>query len=483
MKERDLFDAIGGVGSDLIEESAAPFRRATRAVPWKPLLAALLALVILAVPVGGYAISVEAAEYREALAFFQEHALSAEGLSRYEIKAVWRDITTRSFSYEKTAEVLNTLAIEMYATELGTLDREDLKAFWFNRYRYDEYGKEEPIPTGLWYRLEYLDYSQHPASYDIQCFEGTRLLWTRRVEESAILHMLPVGDRVLIYGFLWSSTNRPYAILLDRLGGVCWEYTFEAIDGEIETAYFDRDRVVLIGRDLERTEEGLRTTTLFYAIGQEGTLLIERRIPEQEPVSYGTYSDSPNMVRVGDLYLVRGGSTLHYFTLDGEKTEKKSYSDENGQYIIREMFYADGRVWLSAYQEIPQGEARDAWADEVKKEYQRRWMAHESFPPLFFAEEAEYTAYWQDVYKATLFVCDESGEIKKAYEAAGAYASHGSLSTDEYGNIVWSVQRIDRVRPPSPFLSVGALEIMSTEVQMILDGEGHLLDKVAVKSH
>lgn len=44
-----------------------------------------------------YAAAVEYRDYRTAVEFFNENGLSSEGLTRSEIKAVWRDITTNSF--------------------------------------------------------------------------------------------------------------------------------------------------------------------------------------------------------------------------------------------------------------------------------------------------------------------------------------------------------------------------------------------------
>ena len=38
--------------------------------------------------------------------FFDENGLSTEGLSREDVKAVYRDITTQCFTYDKTAEVI-----------------------------------------------------------------------------------------------------------------------------------------------------------------------------------------------------------------------------------------------------------------------------------------------------------------------------------------------------------------------------------------
>jgi len=63
-------------------------------------------LVLLISTVSGLTIYAEAKEYKAAISFFNEYSLTTEGLSRGEIKSIYRDITTNSFSYGKTAEVL-----------------------------------------------------------------------------------------------------------------------------------------------------------------------------------------------------------------------------------------------------------------------------------------------------------------------------------------------------------------------------------------
>lgn len=57
--------------------------------------------------------TVDVKEYNEAVDFFNEYSLSTDGLEREEIKAVYTDITTKSFSYAKTVEVIKkSLSVE-----------------------------------------------------------------------------------------------------------------------------------------------------------------------------------------------------------------------------------------------------------------------------------------------------------------------------------------------------------------------------------
>lgn len=63
-------------------------------------------VLVLSVCFGSFAVVAEAKEYKAAVQFFNDYGMSTEGLTRGEIKEVYRDITTKSFTYSKTAEVI-----------------------------------------------------------------------------------------------------------------------------------------------------------------------------------------------------------------------------------------------------------------------------------------------------------------------------------------------------------------------------------------
>ena len=53
-----------------------------------------------------HSLSVEAKEYQAAVEFFETNKLSTDGLTRTEVKEIYRDITTNKFQYKKTGEVI-----------------------------------------------------------------------------------------------------------------------------------------------------------------------------------------------------------------------------------------------------------------------------------------------------------------------------------------------------------------------------------------
>ena len=115
-----------------IKERAEGEQSVPHRVRIKPLFAACAAVALVACCIFGFAVVAEAKEYEQAVGFFNEHELSTEGLTRSDIKAVYKDITMKTYSYEKTIELLNRLSVEMYSTQLGSVDRESLDKLWNN---------------------------------------------------------------------------------------------------------------------------------------------------------------------------------------------------------------------------------------------------------------------------------------------------------------------------------------------------------------
>lgn len=69
----------------------------------KKLLAVPICALVL---VGGFMITAKAKQSNAAADVFTQNELSAEGLSREDLKTVCRDITTNRFTNDKTAEVI-----------------------------------------------------------------------------------------------------------------------------------------------------------------------------------------------------------------------------------------------------------------------------------------------------------------------------------------------------------------------------------------
>ena len=98
MNKENVSGAIGLIGEKYINEAAEYSAGARRVRRRRWAVAAACLAVIIAAGAASFAFAAEAAEYDTAMAFFDQYGLSPEGLSRAEIKAVYRDIITKKFT-------------------------------------------------------------------------------------------------------------------------------------------------------------------------------------------------------------------------------------------------------------------------------------------------------------------------------------------------------------------------------------------------
>lgn len=159
MNKDDLFRAFNDVDDDILEwsETPAPRRKVLTFQKWGVLVACMALVMSLA----GGAFVTEAKEYSEAVEFFECNVLSLEGLSKSDVKAVYRDITTQRFTYDKTVEVL-----ERSVTGLEISQREptpeELAALWDrNVWRNAQSG------TGIGYRIDHTEKLDENLGFDV----------------------------------------------------------------------------------------------------------------------------------------------------------------------------------------------------------------------------------------------------------------------------------------------------------------------------
>lgn len=89
-----------------------------------------------------FAAALEIREYHTAAAFFETNGLSADGLNRRDVKAVYRDITTNRFGYDKTAEVLRQ-AVPDWEKRQSEPTSEELAALWNRNFWTDPLPSED----------------------------------------------------------------------------------------------------------------------------------------------------------------------------------------------------------------------------------------------------------------------------------------------------------------------------------------------------
>lgn len=446
--------------------------------PWRvaAVLAACLVLLI-SVGVGTYAYAEEAKEYNAAVQFFSDHGLSTEGLSRREIKAVYRDITTESFTYSKTAQVIRN---SIFSEQVGGYEigqdaptPEDLKNLW-NDKTYT--GWFVPyVPPVYQFHVEHI-LDDTGVVIDTKCYmekyEGETVAW-RTYLPFWRGDYYEVADGVIAFGYesFYDSGKKKtdsWIVKLDHSGTILWAnrlangFNTEYPEGVLVNAdgsytLFSRgdNRYLCVSR---YTAEGVRTlykqTDLGqHSIGQianygDGYLL---------QISTGEENEIDRFIQVDQ---------------EGNVIDGFSYKDEKNRYVIKDMIEWGGKVYVSAYATPKPGE--DA-------SYGVRGEIDGILDYIFNLDgwdisSEELTTMVRDNYAAVLLVCDpkEGGKIQVFYTIPGSLGADLIISDD--GRLIWETESITTTYF-SPATSAATILGACHIYQYAFDGDGVLVGR------
>lgn len=404
---------------------------------------AACAAVLLSVGFGTYAYAAEVREYNAAVQFFDQYDLSTEGLTRGEIKAVYRDIITGSFTCSKTAQVLEESMVTNHVPGFEILQEEpspeQVEDLWNRmnsqnaegiRYQFDsKYIMNEALG------FEVHDYST------FEKYSGSEQLWCAKFEEFWIEDYAPVTGGVLIYGQtpVWSSNQTRYAWLakVSDSGEICWK---RRLENDFRSEY--------IGAVLENADGS-------YAVFSRGDfqyLCLSRYTEAGERIQFqmtdvGNYGIW-NAVRFQEGYLVQLGSyvtnehaKIVRVDAEGNITESFSYESADSYYYIADMIEFGGRIYLSAYA-VPalEGEEEAGGRYEIAAVLQEIYAIMERRNTWEISSE-ELTPMVRENYTALLLVCDpEKGNPQEFYCVEGSRG--GGLALSDEGELLWDVESI-----------------------------------------
>ena len=443
--EQKLYDAASKLpetGLDFHTIHPTPNSKSSNRT-WRA-IASAAACFILLISIGF--ITVEAKEYSDAIKFFNEYGLSTDGLSRGEIKAVYRDITTKSFTYSKTAEVIaNSLtAAQVGGHEILQNDPtpEDIENLWNYKYYCGFFFPSQQAGIHYACRSEFkedpqLGFSVHDKSF-IEKYDGDKLLWSVSISEFWIDGFSTVSDGVIAYGAtpIWSSSQCAYAWMakIDSDGNLLWKHM---LNNGFEDEY--------IGEILENADGSYavfsRGDFKYFCLSQYTSDGKETHFKKTKVGNYGIR----NAARLGDGYIVQLGN---YMTAEhsgiikvdhkGNITESFSYGSKDAYYYITDMIEYNGNIYLSAYS-VPK------LADEDQSAGGRYEIAavlnYLYDNGILEISSEELTPLVRDNYTAMLLVCDPAaGTPQEFYSVKGSLG--GKLSLSDSGMLLWDVESI-----------------------------------------
>jgi hypothetical protein len=400
-----------------------------------------------------FAVRAEAKEYNEAMDFFKSNGLSTEGLNRAEIKAIYRDITTKSFTYGKTAEVI-TNSIPGYAVDTDSLSPEDLALIWEKNS-----GHESSDIYGCSYKIDYR-YQTPEIQADItesivSCVKSGKVLWETVFPNLSIQQCITVENGTIAFG----STNYDYSAdifptvyiaQLDNKGAVKWEY-------KADHGFRFEDGVGVFPK-----EDG---TTAVFTSGfsrQENAkhlcfLKLDRDGKEYDftDILHGEYGFN-NAAQLGDDYLVQIGewwntdtdanARLLKIDSNGNLLGEYSYTADNCRYYITDMIEFGERLYISAYA-VP---LKDGASGETYLNFDdlHRYLeeTYDLAPGSPATHEVEITEFIKKHSTAVLLLCDPgSASPQLFYSVKGAAVGNGSLSVNESNELEWSIKSIEYI--------------------------------------
>lgn len=444
-------------------------------------LAACLALIL---GLGTYAYAMENKAYNEAVRFFNENHLSIDGLTRGEIKAVYRDITTASFTYAKTAEVigkgLSTARVDGYAIPQEVPDAltpEQVQAMW-NDYHLGLNRK------GIRYSIDYVETINERGVYlgvekcIVSKYDGPTLLWQADIRTYVADKCYPVTDGVIVCGQTEITDSRQnqsaWMTKLDENGHEVWRRRLENgfLDEYICTVVAEDGGYAVISR-------GDYKTVCFSRYSADGQ---RTHMKKMDLGNYGVMGAA----RLGDGYLVQLGSwTESEFARivrldhDGNLIGDFSYSGEDTWYYITDMAEFDGKVYLSAYAvpKLPEDEANAGGRDEIAGVLNVLFKRLESGEDDgWYITDEELTPMMRDNYTAVLLVCDpDGGQPETFYQVEGSLG--GKLSVSEQGELLWDVESFASTffSPATSAFSIGGT---CQVYRYTFDGSGTLVSQV-----
>lgn len=403
------------------ETRARPSRR--RFSPRIAVMAAMMAALLL---IGGgiTVLANEAKQYNEAIDFFEEYNLSAEGFSRSEIKKIYRDIVSESFTYEKTEAALAS-GLEGYEIQSKPLDSDGLKRLWLLGYTWKTTGNQDGTEENVrYYDSYYMKYGGGGDSV-IEKYKDDQKIWERKIEDIYVWETCSVQGKVLVTGMCLAEENPendPWVriCLLDGDSTVLWQ---KDIDSRMPKPQVD---YVLYNQD--------QTFTLFafsyysdsmwiVTVDMDGNLLSE------EYVEYDSIGDTiKKVVAVGDTYLMLKGDQLMQ-EKDGKVKNTVYFGTETENYQITDMVEFNGLIYLSG-RIVPKSSGKNQ--KDILDRYTQR------FGETLCSNE-ELTEFFREQYTAVLLICDpNSGEPRQFYTVPGASGSSLEVKNDQ---LSWNVNR------------------------------------------
>lgn len=398
----------------------------------------VLIMFIFIVGLSTYAIKVDAKEYKNAVEFFEANELSLEGLTRYEIKEIYTDITTNKFKYQKTGGVIvESIKSKLpgYSIEIENISSSELNCVW---ELWAKLRKQNDISEVYYdyvpYMVEDNNHILEYTKYIFTKYESGKECWNLDIYYS-IRGYIEKDDCLFVYGnqlsyYSTEDVEKTYITKVSSDGEIIWQQEFK-----------DSNRFykIIVNSDNSLTAFTNRTAhssyLKIYNLNSNGDII-------KSSENYFKDYSVENVVKLKEYYLVyledrEYNTKFEKIDFDGVVEAEFSYQDEKYRYFFTDMIEFDNQVYLSAYA-VPYFDEPLNWGGEIKS-------------LLDILNEMDYDTItdeyvlnlFKDHYKAVLFICDKNnGDLKTFYTVDSAMGSNFLI---ENGNLIWNVEYFENM--------------------------------------
>jgi hypothetical protein len=499
----ELLTELGGIGAEKessrrvfkkvreLDGGAPAQKRVKFRLSMRLLYAAAAVVLLAALGTGAYAYAAEAKEYKAAKEFFMDNGLSTEGLTRGEIKAVYRDITTESFTYDKTAEVIahNLETNHIAGWELISNDPDpdpvDVKQIWeqlWVKYQgeihyFCDWQDVQTVENGV------VHVSMKEGSIT-KCI-GNEPIWTYTTDNMRFYHEVMLTEDVLGVGAVTSDyeypedgdfddSERRYMPAISRLtedGKLVWfakwdnGWPEEQISSVVENE--DGSLTVISSLcDREKKEFALCVTRLSEGGENLGSVIepMDNEVWACDAAAFDGGYLAVIYETINNNEKINLKQSVVRIEKDGTVAGIYSYSSEGKDYTILSIAPFGGKLYISAQLN-----------DRI--DYGALWMRNSNGEDI---SDEEYTELAKQSTTAFLLVTDEpGGEVRVFYEIKGA-VPHDPLKVED-GKLVYSVGVVVKAHY-TPIINTRTKEWTLGLIEYVFDAEGALVETREVGS-
>ncbi|MBQ8799123.1 MAG: hypothetical protein IJZ55_06130 [Lachnospiraceae bacterium] len=448
-----------GTKEDTVTETdnTVPVQKAARRTSGtfrRILAAAACVALLLSTGAGVYAYAAARKEYKNALTFFYEQNLSTEGLTKNEIKEVYRDFYSHSFTNELTTDVLLNSRPDLVRGYEITGDT----AEW------DSTVPETSISdykTPVYYEFERLytpiegTYNPNTGAYtetfDKSIFTkycNNEKVWELTFEDIRIYGYYgdPENDKepVIVYGGGLASDDSKDEIAtlvaLDTDGTILWETVQNNLPGS--------ENIDVLLANLDGTYTAFGTCAADNA-QKNNYLCVNKYDKDGTPISSNLIDIKDHFIEnvtptsTGYLAYISSYVTIEFSRVlkldsEGNLLGDFRYESEEHDFFISDLCEYNGTVYISGYATPkPPKNYRNY---RMRDLYALRDKMHDASFHTKGYTDAELLSLFREQFTAVLLVCEpDSGTPKEFYSVAG------SLGDEVYvtdGSVCWFTKDI-----------------------------------------